>query len=844
MKQLYFTSCLAGRSLSGQSGFKVRAVSSGIDSTRIDAAVKFTGYELHSSVAANESTVRVAPIRLALIDTPEIGRIFLRSCYVGKDPVTGRFANFFTHLLLDVPESIDGPQAIGCWGSPFWRSVDGDFGLDLPEVREVPRVNELNEETLAGFLGDELSRRMLTFALAAFLNGTGRIYLAAPAEEVALCAYGITRLAPTQSAGKLTFSTYESKPLTSYARLVGTCWPATSVAELPSSCYLGSGCGFNRFSGKQTPLETAGTYAEFAVNSASRSDWSRIDGVRNVVSKLGDVSGELLEAVLRIETGNADVPRDVIARLFDDPARSKWAVSRPRMIEQIVEQSAEDQAFGRKALGQVLATLSDDATNRSKLILAIAQRVAELAREPDDAKARNLLEATLTAVGPNESAVRHHVFDAVGMPDALSWEMFAYLLRHLPRADSSSGCPANLELRRLWLTPPADRIGPLLALDLPEADRIFACVETIRNDRQAWPQLVQALGAHRSLAFSVLDRLSSDTKSLSDTIRFFEAMTTEKDANAWLDAMFQRSSKQPTPLLKPCLRGALARGVLDVELLIETHGEGMVPLLDGEDLTRIVDQCLTAQSSGAATLAFLEKAAGSAAIDESRRQRIRSRASLESFLARPTLELSALSRVAEAVRGLPIDQRKAQETKILKLVVAELFRVPRKQDAGIAFEHAIEALATMDASGASEIYFRLSQELRRTFRAPWRWKLWQRPDLLSAMMGVALGNFRTASLGRLMFRLDLKTKEDLEYEAHDLAWLVARRGGPKALNALDRRIVADSWTQAAIDKWRRFRPRPDDEPPRNLIEDLIPVLGGALIMIVIIVGILFLTGRL
>src|SRR5690242_16503403 len=117
MKQLYYTSCRTGKSLGGSSGFQVRAVSPEVPADRLRAAIAYVGYSLPVTVMPTESTAATAPVRLALLNTRDAGRLLCHSTYVGKDPMTGRFGNFFSHALLDVPLTLDAGQAIQTWGS-------------------------------------------------------------------------------------------------------------------------------------------------------------------------------------------------------------------------------------------------------------------------------------------------------------------------------------------------------------------------------------------------------------------------------------------------------------------------------------------------------------------------------------------------------------------------------------------------------------------------------------------------------------------------------------------------------------------------------------------------------
>src|SRR5947209_15834854 len=98
MKQFYYTACKESQSVNGRSGFQVRAVTGGLSAAQLEAAVRYAGYQLPKGMNP-ETRPDQAPVRLALLQTKELGRILCHSVYVGKDPTTERFGNYFSHIL-------------------------------------------------------------------------------------------------------------------------------------------------------------------------------------------------------------------------------------------------------------------------------------------------------------------------------------------------------------------------------------------------------------------------------------------------------------------------------------------------------------------------------------------------------------------------------------------------------------------------------------------------------------------------------------------------------------------------------------------------------------------------
>lgn len=254
MKQLYYTSCRSGKSLGGSSGFQIRAISSDIPPERLRASISYIGYSLPVDIIPNEKTYLTSQIRLAFLDTPDAGKLLCHSVYIGKDPMTGRFGNFFSHVLLNIPENVHAIDAIQSWDSDFWKRNDSDTNTNLDDVLILPEGN-ISENDFYKFIENEANKDMFDFLLKAIflIKEEGRIFVAAPAYEIALCIFGITQAIPS-TIKPFTFSTYESNPLSCIGKLVGTWLGNSKDSELPSSCFRGSNIGYNKITGKKTDI--------------------------------------------------------------------------------------------------------------------------------------------------------------------------------------------------------------------------------------------------------------------------------------------------------------------------------------------------------------------------------------------------------------------------------------------------------------------------------------------------------------------------------------------------------------------------------------------------------------
>jgi hypothetical protein len=366
MKQLFYTSCRAGKSLSGASGFQVRAASEGLTPEQIRYAVGYAGYLLPSSVTPDEQTVKSAPVRLALLQTPELGRIICHGVYAGKDPESKRYGNFFSHLLLEVPKSVDADWAIQTWGSSFWRRHDDDSDGPLDDVAELRGAATLSDAKLTGLLKDKAGQSLVQFVLNGLLvtPEDHRLFVLAPAQEVALCVYAVSRLLPHAFQSDFTFSTYESEPLMCRARLVGTWLGEAPDEDLPSACYVEPCWAFNRSTGRQSLLPVTSNYADFAVKAfVSDENRAKLDQVRGLCEKLEVQSPDLLDLTFRAiqRDGCESFTRAEGERVLQHRPLAEWLVTSKRTVAPFLAKavgwSLEEQVFYDQSLPRLLAAL-------------------------------------------------------------------------------------------------------------------------------------------------------------------------------------------------------------------------------------------------------------------------------------------------------------------------------------------------------------------------------------------------------------------------------------------------------------------------------------------------------
>lgn len=387
MNQLYFTSCRQRRSLSGQSGFQVRAATPGFDPARLRAATAYAGYKLPETSPLNEDAVARAPVRLALLDTPDLGRVLIHSVYIGQEGQGTRGGNFFTHLITDLPSDLNLGRVAGLWGNRFWRVADGDdIELALPEPA-LPAESRPTTFAPREFVADPRRREMLQFVLDALLmpaHAGKRIYLAAPPHEVAECVYLVALALPSALTAKLTFSTYEYAPPTCRALVIGS----DPEANLPAGCYSGTGLGFQRGTGQKSDLGSSTTYATFVVNQFASGRESELAKYKKWFDQKDVSAPEMVECGFYIATKQSGkLSPDQITLALTHPGLAVKMLVSPEIVENLTPEQlglaldhpaiSEELFKHTSAVERVVRLGSDDAAFHMSVIPKLAKYLEE-----------------------------------------------------------------------------------------------------------------------------------------------------------------------------------------------------------------------------------------------------------------------------------------------------------------------------------------------------------------------------------------------------------------------------------------------------------------------------------
>jgi hypothetical protein len=830
MKQLYYTSCEAGKSVSGQSGFQVRAASTGAAPERLRAAIRYAGYRLPAGMPA-ETDPAAAPVRLALLNTADMGRLLCHSSYTGQDPSTGRFGNFFSHLLLDVPAEVDAAQAIHSWGSRFWRRAH-EGGTELPEAtpRDLATGGSLDDGAFAPFLRRPRRREMLRFVLQAFLlsRPDQRIFLAAPPEDVALCVGALARSLPRSLLAGLTFSTYESEPLGCAARVIGTCWDRGAAQDLPSACYSGSCLAFNVTSGRCTPLPGEAPFAAAALAALDSGRFADLDRFFATWERLGVQDPALLDLVYRIDQGSAPLSKEDSQATCRHPGLASLLLARPAVAAQVVSWALEDPAYRAAVFPPLLQSLRLQPAVLGQLADHLRAAGVAALRASDLDRARLALEDLLRGAEPGRfRTLWGDLFIALDDPGQLSEEARFFLLpRVLPR-DPDEAVPQDAERVRRWLEVPPAQLERLLGLDIPLPHKAAACLTCLAREEPPGPALRRALANHPELLLEVLPDIDPDQRALD----LFDAVLKEMRQVRLAKALAGRATLRP-PVLDHCLDAALRRNPGEAEDVIREHGKRLVRVLpEGRSVVRMAEVVLLNPAADAGAhprlVEFFDKllacpAAGH--LSKQAAERLDDLLVVDRFLKQPSLREEALRNVAAVLGRLPRGSPASapQCLRVLTAAAEALFQHD-KEDVKPALEAVLAVLGPAAGRSPAELY----RELVRSFQRRAGNQFWKKTDLLHALVAVGFGELKRKGLAEQL--------DEVYPEAGRLTRQIRASCPRKVVTALDQRSMF--WGREPRKNWRLVMN--DAASQESAAEDNRPVSGKPLRMFfLLIVGVL------
>jgi hypothetical protein len=810
MKQLYSVGPLLGSPVPGPGvppgpvghalpAFK--AASRGLRPEEIQSALPYTGYALPHAWTG-EATGPL-PVRLALLQTQSSGRVLTH--------VAPNGGTYFAHALLNVPPNADAQLAIRTWGSPRWQRHDPDTAGELPELPYLPVADLLDDATLRTWLEEPARRTMVEFVLSALLTTPveTRIVVAAPAEDVARIVYAVTRALPHSLLDGLTFSTYESDPRAAPIRLIGhdTGCPER---DLPNGCYDGGAVAFNLLTGRKSELRSEIAFAAFAVDAFASGETAPLDELQTTWQLLGLTDARQFDLVYRLSRGAAAFTKDEASAALLHPTLAAWIAARPGAVSQFINWALDDTDFAHRALSRLVPPLRQKADALARVTTEVRQAGLAALASGDRGRAANALEVILPMVAPvKANAIWGELLSQVPDPTALSWDMRRYLLPRLvrfkhPNAPAAAVDPALMK----WLDVPSNQLQELLTLDLPKPYQFAAAMASLSRDGEPTPAFAHAVATQPGI---VLDLLRSAHDAPGDrTAPLFELLLTEIPTRPWFEDILASAETFSARARNRYFEVALSAGKINPDQLIRNRGSALLSLFsDGSGLDQLGRLFLATPPADVFTnrtlLEFLGKLKDEPQIQVDVRDRISAVQVVRQFLDKPEFSAETLRPVATALATRPSILPVSATAQVLEGVSSELIR----RSGSTEFQSDLENILLHFGSVLAENPTGLYRELLRRQRA--RRDFGTSPRAVHAFLAVALGAAQNEEVA--------KEIEGLEGEAFAIATDAARRGGRRAIGAID--THSKSWPKSARTQWgflvEAVRPKEIGRSLRELI---------------------------
>lgn len=782
MHQLYATGTVAvnrvgthtpppGRSLQLPA---VRASSNGLDPAAVSAVLPHAGYS-----AATFGAARPLPPRLALLNTAG-GRVLTHAVQTGD--------TFFAHAILNVPDTSDAQLAIQTWGSPQWQRTPPDAATDLPDLPFLPVADVLDDAALQAWLDAAEHRDLLEFALTALLGSppAKRVFLAAPADDVARVIYAVTRAMPGGLLDEFTFSTFEPDPLACPARLVG--FDGGADHDLPDACYRGH-VALNTFTGKRSDVTAEVPFAAFAVAALARGEVAPLDDLKATWQRLGLKDAKRFDLVYRLARGTGTLSKDEAADALGHPPLAAWVSARTDALNQFLDWALDDRTFATRSFVRAVQSLRQKPDQLAKLTAAVRDAGTRAVLAGDTTRAATAIEVVLPTVAPAKAnAVWGELLAQFADPAKLSWDMRGYLLPRFVRFKQQQSAPAGVDAALApWLDVPTERLAEFLALDLPKPYQLAACRACLKRDAEPSPTVVTTVAANPALALTLLQ----PTDGTEPAAKLYESLLTEAPERPWFEDVLARAADYPTALLNRFFEASLATTKLDADRLVRTQGGRLLDLFAGQSgLDRLGTTFLAAPPADVLTnqsvLSFLGRLREQAGLGDELTARIDAVRAVRAYLDRPTFTAEAMAPVAAAFAVAPPVLPKAAQQDVFAAVADTL----QQRAAAIGFQDDLEAVLTHFggtlAADATDLY----ENLLRSHRGRTA-EFGRQGNAVHTFLAVALGATKSA---------DLAGKFDgLDGHAFAVAADAAKRGGQRVLDEVDRR--AKDWPKAAQTKW-------------------------------------------
>src|SRR5205823_405003 len=298
--------------------------------------------------------------------------------------------------------------------------------------------------------------------------------------------------------------------------------------------------------------------------------------------RLGLTDSRQFDLVFRLGRGGAGLTKEEAATAVQHPTLAAWISARPDAVKQLLEWALDDTVFAHVSLSRVIVPLRQKADAAAKLAEAVKQAGFAAVKAGDRLRVLNAFEVILPMAAPGKAgAVWSEVLAQGPAPDALTWEMRWHLLPRLIRfRNPNGGSPAVDPALSAWLDVPAEKLGELLALDVPKPYHLAAARACLGRADESSSAFAKAAGSQPALVLQLLQPHEATPEARA--AKLFEALIAEVPEHPWFEDVLANAATFPAARRNRFFEAVLAAGKVDADRVIRTQGDTLLELFAGQ----------------------------------------------------------------------------------------------------------------------------------------------------------------------------------------------------------------------------------------------------------------------
>lgn len=688
-----------------------------------------------------ETVTAQAPVRFSYLKLQNGRRVLLRANYIGQDPMTQRYNNYFAHVVTDLSPDFTAADAVRKWESSFWIRHDFDGPANLDEPKQISD-GSITPRQVAEFARSH--KDLVKFILTTLLFGpkNARVQLATNPEQVILSVAVVAQCLPLSLREDLTFSTYEYDPETSFARIVGTCWHESVPHDLSSMAYQPNGGGYNTLTGRKASLTTASAFIEAAVEAVANQRGQELEAFFGFWKDLQSKEMTLLDLAYRAFSGQ-DLTNQELRKASETPALLKRWIQKPANLEVLKTQSFQDPAI-RSAVLPVAAPLlrAHKPEDHAALVAQVWQLGLKAwtdARNPSALQTGKIyIEEMLPQLIDPKTAIWKELLGKIQQPAALAWNVREYLLAKFISAGLSLRSDPDLSA---WLRVSVEQLPLLLqSAELNEDFRKIGALECIKQAGLS-EALVNALATRQTLAWDVVLTLMRDDKQRPLAVDLWQKLLKRQYPNLVEKTLQLLPAERD--FAEGCLAQGIRQGLLEPVAFVRSQGhQGMRRFSSPELLKRLAAsagrECLQNETWQGDLLALLQSGSTEPWFpDGEMGGQLRALLILNEFFERPATYRARLAEIAQTLQQLapqaPVG--KTAQNQVVERLPELLLDAARTEPRRIQtfLENILVTFGSGRAGGSAGLLDKLWLELASQA------KTWKTPELVEAFVCIYFG---------------------------------------------------------------------------------------------------------